>query len=134
MSKKTTRVVVKTYGTSWITSIILALLVGFIGFLIAPTMQGFVVGFVMVFLCELGLLASFIPYVGIYFQWIWTIQLNQWLISLGNFTATQTATFTNILLYFPLILFTIFGVIVYLVITGVVTVFIGALIGALLSR
>jgi hypothetical protein len=132
--KKTTQVIVKTYGTSWISTIILALIVGAVGYLIAPTMQGFVVGFVMTFLCELFLLASFIPYVGIYLQWIWTIQLSQWLISLGNFTATQSAMFTNVLLYFPLILFTIFGVIVYLVITGVVTVFIGALIGAILSR
>jgi len=126
--KKTTTVVTKTYGVSWISSLIIALIVGSIGFLIASTLQGFLVGFLMSLLCELMVLASMIPYVGIYFQWVWTLQLTHWLIGLGNFTATQSAMFTDILLYFPLILSMIFGVIVYLIITGIVTFVIGALI------
>lgn len=128
MSKKTTEVVTKTYGSSWISSIVIAFIVGLVGWLIAPTAQGFIVGFVMSLLCELMVLASMIPFVGIYFQWVWTLQISHWLIGLGGFTEAQYGMFSNILLYFPLIFAMIFGVIVFAVITGVVVVLIGALI------
>jgi len=126
-----TQVVVKTYGTSWISSLIIALIVGAVGYLITSSIQGFIVGFVMVFLTEFIVLASLIPYVGIYFYWVWAIQLNQLLIGLGNFTTAQTATFTNLLIYAPLIYCLIVGIILFAVSSVVVTVFLGALIGAI---
>jgi hypothetical protein len=133
MSKKTTQVVTKTYGSSWITSIILAFIVGLIGLLIgnASGMQngillGFVAGFVMTLGCELLVLASMIPYVGIYLQWVWSLQLSHWITGLAGFASSFPM---NTLLYLPLILFMVYGAILYAVITGVVTVAIGALIG-----
>src|SRR5208337_4412444 len=130
--KKAVQVIEKTYGTSWIFTIILALICGVVGFLIGnPSglgLQGFIVGAVMPIFCEILTLASFIPYVGIYCQWVWSLMLNHWVIGLAGFSSTSPI---NTLLYFPLILFTIFGAIIYLVVTGIVTVIIGALIGAI---
>lgn len=134
-SKKTVKVVTKTYGSSWVTSIILAVIVGLVGLLIgnASGMQnglllGFIAGFVMTFVCELMVLASMIPYVGIYLQWIWSLQFSHWITSLAGFSSASPM---NTLLYVPLIIFMMFGAIIYAVFTGIVTVAIGAIIGAI---
>lgn len=129
-NKTTTKVVTKTYGTSWITSLIIAFIVGLVGYLISPTAQGFIVGFVMAFVCGFMVLVSIIPYVGIYFQWVWTLGICQWIISLGGFNSAQTATFSTLLM-FPLILSMIFGAIIFLIFTGIVTVVIIAGLGAI---
>jgi hypothetical protein len=128
--KKSTEVVTKTYGSSWIITIIIGLILGMVGYLISPTAQGFIVGFVIAFICELMVLVSMIPYVGIYLQWVWSLQICNWVVSLGNFTVSQSATFSTLLM-FPLIFAMIFGAIIFLVFTSIVTVGIIAILGAI---
>ena len=130
--------VTKTYGSSWVFTIILALIMGAIGFivgyrypvtssLLVSGLFGFIVGAVMTIFAEILVLASFIPYAGIFLQFIWTLQLDHILTHLAGFPSSSPM---NTLIWIPLIVFMVFGAILYAVITGIVTVILASLADA----
>jgi len=129
MTSRTT-VVKKTYGTSWISSIILGIILGIIGLLITHTWEGFAVGFVMTFLVEIIVLANLIPFIGIYFYWIWANWVCDWLISIAGI---QDANF-QILKFVAIVLIGILGFILWIVITVIALVVIGAIIVSFLDN
>lgn len=128
-----TKVVTKTYGTSWLFTIVLAIIVGIIGALICPSapLTGFLAGVALTVVTDFIMLASFIPFVGVYLYWIWSKMFYDWL--LGLVFGVHTANFANMmaLTLLPIIVFAIFGVILCLVTSFIVVVLIGAGIGAI---
>jgi hypothetical protein len=130
-------IVTKTYGTSWISSIFIAIIAGFIGAILAnasgQALMGFLVGFVMVFATEFILLACCIPFVGIYLYWIWSCWFYNWIINIA-FVGNQTLINNFLMLsLFPLILFAVFGAIIFVIFSVLAVVLIGAVISALSS-
>lgn len=123
----------KTYGISWFSSILLAVIVGMLGYLVntANPINGFIVGFVIVFVSEVMVLACFIPYVGIYLYWIWSLTIDHMIMGWGNIS--NTGILYNTLIYIPLIFTMIAGVIIFVVFSVVATVFIGVIVGAIFS-
>lgn len=129
MSKK---IVTKSYGTSWFAVILLGIIVGLIGALIThQPLTGFLAGFLLVVVTDFILLASLIPFVGIYLYWIWSIAFYQWF--LGLVFGVGTANYANMLALtlIPIIVFAIFGVILCIVTSVVVSALLLALIGAI---
>jgi hypothetical protein len=128
-------VVKKVYGSSWITTLILGLIVGIIGALICPSnpIMGFLAGFALTAMTTIIMLASFIPFAGVPLYWMWTWALYHWV--LGVAFGVGTANYGNMitLMWFPIIVCAIFGVILCAVTSIIALVFIGAIIGAIVG-
>jgi len=126
-----TQVVVKTYGTSWFFTIALSIIVGIIGALICPSapVTGFFAGVALTIVTDFIMLASFIPFVGVYFYWIWSKMFYDWFLGIV-FTGSNYANMMTLTIA-PLVVFAIFGVIFCLVTSFVVVVIIGAGLGAI---
>lgn len=129
--KKTVKVVTKTYGTSWLFTIILAIIVGIIGALICPSapLMGFLAGVALTVVTDFIMLASFIPFVGVYLYWIWSKMFYDWLLGIV-FTGSNYANMMTLTIV-PLIIYAIFGVILCLVTSFIVVIIVGAGLGAI---
>jgi hypothetical protein len=129
-SKEVTK---KAFGTSWTTTIILAVIVGIIGALICQDkpLIGFLAGVVLTIVTEFTMLAGFIPFAGPYLYWIWTSAFYQWF--LGIVFGVGTANYANMLTLtlLPLIVFAIFAVILCIVSSLIVIVLVGTVIAAI---
>jgi hypothetical protein len=129
MDKKS--IVTKTYGSSWVLTIILAIVVGIIGALICPNapLTGFLAGLVLTIVTGFIAFASFIPFVGVYLYWIWSKMFYDWLLGIvftgSNYTNMMTLTIV------PLVISAIFGIILCLVTSFIVVVIVGAGLGAI---
>jgi hypothetical protein len=136
--KMTTKSVVvkKSLGTSWLSSLFLAVIVGFIGMLLVatnpswniPVWEGFVAGLVMTIMTQVIALACLIPFVGIYLYWIWANAFIDWFLGVTHLEAI------DIMKWIPLIYCGIFGAIIFGIFTILAIVVIGAIIYAIFNR
>jgi hypothetical protein len=136
----------KSIGASFIGSLFWALVFGVIGALIGSSVYhniygmllGFIVGAVMIFLTDLVVLISAVPFLGIYLWWrfCWWLPLGGYngvfglIMGLGGFS--NTAFFYLALIAF--IGFTVLALILFIVMTVLACIFIGAIISALLGH
>jgi uncharacterized membrane protein YkgB len=123
MTDKTV-IVKKTYSTSWVSSFVIAVIVGLIGLLITHTWEGFVGGLVLTLVISLITLACLIPFVGIYLYWIWANSFCDWFLGVTHLEAL------NILRWLPLIVCGFFGLIICVVFSILALVAIGAIIAS----
>jgi hypothetical protein len=129
-------VVKKSVGTSWLSSLILAVIVGLIGMLLVatnpswniPVWEGFVVGLVMTIMTQIITLACFIPFIGIYLYWIWANAFIDWFLGATHLEAI------GIVKWIPLVFCGFFGAIIFGIFTLFAIVVIGAGIYAILNR
>jgi hypothetical protein len=135
MSKKISKeTVTKTYGSSWYFTILLAVVIGFIGAIIGNStsvnngmLLGFLVGVVMAILGEIVVLVNVIPFAGLPLYIIYMPKIFGWLINISGFSGTAFLTLSLL----PFWIFLIFGAIIYCVVTVIATVVIGAGLGAI---
>jgi small-conductance mechanosensitive channel len=136
MSIDKKKVVVKTFGTSWISSFFIAIVVGLIGLLIVgtnpswniPLWEGFLSGFIMTFVVQLITLACCIPFVGIYLYWVWANSFCDWFFGITHLQAL------DVMRWIPLLVCGLFGIIFFVLFSLIALVFIGAIVSAILSR
>lgn len=136
--KNTSKVVKKTYGTSWATSFVIAIIVGLFGLLLVATnpswtiaeprlLIGFLAGFILTFVVQLITLACIIPFVGIYLYWIWANAFCDWFLNITHLQAL------DVVRWIPLVVCGIFGLIICVVFSIFAVVLIGLIISALSS-
>jgi len=134
IAKKVKRqTVIKTATSVLSGSLVLAIIMGMIGLIISQSLAGFLVGFCMSYVMSWILLASIIPFIGVWLQWQWSEGFSHFLINAVSFTPFQHSEFWNTAIYVPLIIYTIIGVIICVVVSIIAVVVIGAIIGAIVS-
>lgn len=120
-----------TTGKHWLSTFIIAFISGLLGFLVAGfdgflilTLGSLILGLLMIYL-------TFIPFIGMYWYWILGNQLIDWLISVRGLESCSNLYIAKL---FPLILYGIFGLVAYLVVSFIALVFIGAILVSIFSR
>jgi hypothetical protein len=127
------KVIVKTYSSSWVSSLVIAIIMGFIALLLVATNPNWVIveprllvaflgGFLMTFIVQLLTLACCIPFVGIYLYWIWANWFCDWFLGITHLQVL------DILRWIPLVICGIFGAIICVIFRIFAIVLMGAIV------
>lgn len=133
------QVVVKTYSTSWISGLFIAIVVGFIGLILVACnplwtvaeprlLIGFLTGFVLTFVIQLIAITCLIPFVGIYLYWIWANYFCDWFLGIAHLQIL------DVLRWLPLVICGFFGAIIFVIFSAFAVILLGALASAIISR
>lgn len=136
VSKK--QVIATAYGTSWISTLPVAIIVGLISLLLVATnpswtiaeprlLIGFIAGFVMSLVVQIIVLACIIPFGGIFLYWMWVNAFCDWFLGVTHLQVL------DIMRWIPIVIFGIFGAIIYLLFSFLAVIVIGAIVSAIIS-
>jgi hypothetical protein len=117
ISKK--KAVEKTYSTSWMLGLFIAVIVGLIGLLLVgtnpswniPLWEGFLSGFVLTLVVQLITLACIIPFAGLYLYWMWANEFCDWFLRITHLQSL------DVIRWIPLVVCGIFGAIIFILFT-----------------